>query len=151
MTRIRAAIAACVAIIVTASLAVASSAATNRFYASPTGAQEVPSKGDPDGSARATLTVSGGRRLCYDIRPKKLETAQQAHIHKGQKGKAGAIFVDLFTTPKPARNGKITGCAKITAVQLASLRATPSGFYLNVHTKRYPSGAVRGQLSTKKP
>jgi hypothetical protein len=29
--------------------------------------------------------------------------------------------------------------------------ANPSGFYANIHTLKFGDGAVRGQLSTKKP
>ena len=151
MTRIRIAAAVCAAIAVTVALAATSSAAGTKFYATLSGAQEVPSKGDPDGSATVTLTVSGDKGLCYVIRPKKLETAQMAHIHTGRKGKAGGILVNLFTSAKAARDGKISGCAKITAEQLKTITTKPSGFYVNVHTKKYPSGAARGQLTTTKP
>jgi len=152
MTRIRIAVcAACAVIAAAGALAVISSAAGPRFYATLAGAREVPSKGDPNGSAKVILTVSGDKGICYDIRPKKLETPQMAHIHTGRKGKAGAILVDLFTKPRRPVNGRIAGCAKITAAQLRKISAKPSGFYVNVHTKTYPGGAARGQLSTTKP
>jgi hypothetical protein len=151
MTRTRIAIAACAAIVLTAALAVSSSAATQHFYATLSGAQEVPPEGDPDGSATVTFTVSRTRGLCYVIRPKKLETPQAAHIHRGRKGKAGAILLNLFTKPRTPKNGMISGCAKITSAQLEQISARPSSFYVNLHTKKSPSGAARGQLSTKKP
>ena len=150
MTRLRIALAVCSATVLTAVAAVPSQGATKRFYATLGGAQEVPSKGDADGSASVTLTLSGDKGICYVIRPRRLETPKMAHIHAGRKGKAG-ILVALFTTSKRAVNGRIAGCARITPAQVAKIRARPSGFYVNVHTAKYPSGAARGQLSTKKP
>lgn len=151
MTRTRIALATGSAIIAAAAMAVPSSAATQRFYATLGGAQEVPSKGDSDGTASVTLTVSGDKGICYVIRPRKLETPQAAHIHTGRKGKAGGILLDLFTKAKAPRDGRISGCARITAAQLEQLVARPSGFYVNLHTKKFPGGAVRGQLTKTKP
>ncbi len=153
MTRPRIALATCTVIVVVvaaAALAVPSAGAT-RLYATLSGAQEVPSRGDPDGSARVTLTFSGDKGVCYVIRPRKLETPQAAHIHSGRKGMAGGILVDLFTKARAPIDGKIAGCAKISAAQVERLVASPGRFYVNVHTKKYPGGAVRGQLTTRKP
>jgi hypothetical protein len=150
MPRSRIALATCVTISVTAALAVPSSAsAPKRFYATISGAKEVPAKGDPDGTAKVTLTF--GDKLCYDIRPRKLETPQAAHIHSGKAGKAGGIAVNLFTKPKAAKNGKITGCTTYTASQLEKIVAKPGSFYVNLHSKTYPSGSARGQLTKTKP
>ena len=151
MTRTRIAIAACAAIVLTATLAVSSPAATQHFYATLSGAQEVPAEGDPDGSATVTFTVSPTKGLCYVFRLRKLETPQAAHIHRGKKGKAGAILLNLFTRARTPKDGKISGCAKITASQLGQIAAKPSSFYVNLHTKKSPSGAARGQLTTKRP
>lgn len=151
MTRPRIAIAIAAAITAAAATAVPSSAATQRFYATLTGAQEVPSKGDADGSASVTLTISGDKGICYVIRPRRLETPQAAHIHTGRKGKAGGVLVGLFTKARKPVDGRIAGCARITDAQVEQLAARPSGFYVNVHTKKYPGGSVRGQLTTTKP
>lgn len=151
MTRPRIAITFGTAIMAAAGIAIPSSAATQRFYATLSGAQEVPSKGDPDGTASVTLTISGDKGICYVIRPRKLETPQAAHIHTGKKGKAGGILVDLFTKAKAPPDGRIAGCARISDAQVEKLAARPSGFYINLHTKKYPGGSVRGQLTTKKP
>jgi hypothetical protein len=148
MTRTRIALAVCAAVALSAAPVVTSSAAGLKFHAKLSGAQEVPSKGDPDGGATVTLSANGDKGLCYDIRPTKLETPQMAHIHSGRKGKPGAILLDLFTKAKAPKNGRITGCAKITAKQLEQITAKPGSFYVNLHTKKYPSGAVRGQISS---
>ena len=150
MTRPRIALATCITIGAAAALAIPSSAAApKRFYATINGAQEVPAKGDPNGTGKVTLTF--GDKLCYDIRPSKIETPQAGHIHSGVRGKAGGILIDLFTRPKAPRNGRITGCTSFTASQLSKISAKPGSFYVNLHTKTYPSGSVRGQLTKTKP
>lgn len=151
MTRPRIAITIGAAFVAATAMAIPSSAAPKRFYATLSGAQEVPSKGDPDGTASVTLTISGDKGICYVIRPRKLETPQAAHIHTGRKGKAGGILVGLFTSAKAPVDGRIAGCAKISDARVEQLAARPSGFYVNLHTKKYPSGSVRGQLTTKNP
>jgi hypothetical protein len=71
-----------------------------------------------------------------------------AHIHSDKKGKAGAVFVTLFAKATPLKNDKVSGCVTTTAVKLKAIAAKPSANYVNVHTKKYASGALRGQLTT---
>lgn len=155
MTRIRIAIAAGAAVVITSALALAPApaATSTKLYATLSGKQEVPGKGDPNGTATATITFSSTRGTCYIIRPKRLEgKIAAAHIHSGKRGKAGGIAIDLFVSPKTARNGRISGCTKGAAsAAVDNVRSRPANFYVNVHTATYPNGAARGQLSTKKP
>ena len=69
-----------------------------------------------------------------------------AHIHKGAKGKSGAVYVTLFAKATPLKSGKVSGCVTPTAAQLKAIAAKPGAYYANVHTKKYPAGAMRGQL-----
>jgi len=151
MTRIRIVIAFCVAIIVLAALATVSSAADTKLYATLSGKAEVP-KGDPDGAGTAVLTVKSSS-VCYVISPKKAGSSFAAgHIHAGKKGKAGPVFINLWTKPKKVSGGKLTGCSPtVKAADLAKVKAKPSDYYVNIHNAKYPAGAVRGQLTAKKP
>lgn len=63
-----------------------------------------------------------------------------AHIHIGQRGKAGPVAVALCG---PCRNGA-RGTANLTAATLAALEAGRA--YVNVHTPRNPAGEIRGQI-----
>lgn len=66
--------------------------------------------------------------------------ALAAHIHIGQRGKAGPVVVPLCG---PCRNGA-RGTANLTA---ATLRALENGrTYVNIHTKKNPAGEIRGQI-----
>jgi hypothetical protein len=150
VTRIRILIAFSAAIAMVAALATASSAADKKLYATMTGKQEKP-PADPDGTASAVLTFKSNK-VCYDFRPKKAGlTFTAGHIHSGGANTAGDVLIPLFTTPKKVKGGKITGCSgPIKASVLNKVRAKPANYYANIHTAKYPGGAVRGQLSTIK-
>jgi hypothetical protein len=148
MTAVRIAISAAIA--AAALSPVSAPAATSKtIFASLSGKQEVPTKGDPDGTATATITFSASRTMCYVIKPKKMESKiAAAHIHTGKRGKAGGILVDLFTSPKTTKNGRLSGCAtRVSKATIDKIFKAPSGFYVNLHTARYPSGAARGQIT----
>jgi CHRD domain-containing protein len=66
--------------------------------------------------------------------------ALAAHIHIGQRGKAGPVVVPLCG---PCRNGG-RGSADLTAATLAALENGRA--YVNVHTKKNPAGEIRGQI-----
>jgi len=63
-----------------------------------------------------------------------------AHIHIGQRGKAGPVAVPLCG---PCRSGA-RGTANLTAAGLAALENGRA--YVNVHTKKNPAGEIRGQI-----
>jgi Cu/Zn superoxide dismutase len=146
MSRTRIASGLCVATLSTAALVGVSSAATSTKYtASMSGAQEVPAN-TSKATGKATITVTA-KKLCYVIAAKNLDgEPQMAHIHSGKKGKAGAVYVTLFAKATPLKKGKVTGCVTAKTAQLKAISAKPSSFYVNVHTKKYASGALRGQL-----
>jgi hypothetical protein len=151
MTRIRLAIACCAAVCVPAALAAVSSAADTKLYATMSGNQEKP-KGDPDATGTTVLTLEA-TQICWDIRPRRAgATFAAGHIHAARRGKAGGIFIDLWTSPKKVGKGRIAGCSKnLKAGDIAKLKARPAAYYVNIHNAKYPAGAVRGQLTAKKP
>ncbi|MCA1674004.1 MAG: CHRD domain-containing protein [Actinobacteria bacterium] len=110
------------------------------------GAAEVPAAGDPDGTGRARLNLDVTKReVCYEVEVQKIDRPVGMHIHEGEGGKSGGIVVPL-TTPT-ASDTTTKGCANVDAALIGRMAANPKNFYLNVHTERYPQGAVRGQLS----
>ena len=117
-----------------------------RLSAPLTGAAEVPTPGDPDGTGTATVNLDVTKReVCYEVAVQKIDTPVGMHIHEGERGKSGGIVVPL-DTPK-ASDTTTTGCASVDATLLGRIAATPGNFYVNVHTQTYPQGALRGQLS----
>ncbi len=117
-----------------------------RLNATLTGTAEVPGPGDPDGTGTAmvNLDVSKGE-LCYEVTVQRIDRPTGMHIHEGDAGTSGDIVVRM-TTPT-ASDTTTTGCVNVDAPLMGRLAATPTDFYVNVHTETYPQGAIRGQLS----
>jgi hypothetical protein len=46
----------------------------------------------------------------------------------------------------PGTDGGASGCAKLDFAAIDEMLANPRGFYVNVHTKEHPGGAIRAQL-----
>lgn len=117
-----------------------------RFTATLTGAAEVPSRGDPDGTGTATVNIDASKgEVCYEVAVQKLDRPVGMHIHEAEAGRSGPVVVPL-TTPT-ATDTTTTGCTNADRSLLGRIVAQPRDFYVNVHTDTYPQGAVRGQLS----
>ena len=75
------------------------------------------------------------------------------HIHLGTAGTAGRV-VFPFAAPGmiDPLAGEIqwSGTATATKSAISSLISNPRNYYVNVHTKKFPNGAVRGQLGPLK-
>ena len=106
-----------------------------------TGEKEVPGPGDPDGIGEAKIKVFRAK-VCYTLTAKRIAPATAAHIHKGPPGVAGPIVVPL----KPPTDGSSSGCKKISRSLAKNLKEHPGRYYVNVHNRPYPEGAIRGQL-----
>ncbi len=117
------------------------------FSASMSGANEVGTSGDPDGSARSLVEVTGDR-VTFAFTWKGIGTPTMGHIHVGAAGVGGGVKVPLFGSAMPASTSGATGVVTVTdAALVATITAHPSDFYLNLHTAEFPAGAVRGQLT----
>ena len=106
-----------------------------------TGEQEVPGPGDPNGIGEAKIKVFR-TKVCYTLTAKRIAPATAAHIHKGSRGEAGPVVVTL----KPPTDGSSSGCKKISRSLAKNLKEHPGRYYVNVHNRPYPEGAIRGQL-----
>jgi len=142
---------------------------TSKFTTSLHGFQEVPAISTAgSGTFRADLAADGlslGWTLTYaDLEGNAAGTVTGAHLHLGQRGVAGGVAVHLCgggggTEPCPAPPATLTGT--ITADSVVGpagqgldagelpqlLQAMRTGnTYVNVHTTRFPTGEVRGQV-----
>ncbi len=108
-----------------------------------TGANEAPTPGDPNagGTAKISIDESTGF-LCYELTTTGLN-ATMAHIHKGAKGAGGGVAVPL-AAPK---DGATKACTTIDPALAKAILADPSGYYVNVHSDKFPGGAIRAQLA----
>jgi hypothetical protein len=135
-----------------------------RFKTRMVGFQETPAiLSDGTGTFRATLD-KGGRSISFTERFSNLSSDVTAsHIHFGQPGVAGAVFVFFCggggKPGCPTGGGTITGT--ITGADVLGVAAqgiTAGSFddllsilrsgnaYVNVHTTLHPGGEIRGQV-----
>ncbi|MCA2182761.1 CHRD domain-containing protein [Nonomuraea glycinis] len=119
------------------------------FAAGLLGRNEVPEPGkkvnDRDGVAVAKFRIHGNR-FYYFVQWKRTGKPTAFHIHKGPAGKNGPVVIDLLS------NGKIHGNTSFGSVVvkdknlLKGIKNNPKKWYANLHTAKFPDGAVRGQL-----
>jgi Cu/Zn superoxide dismutase len=128
-------------------------ASSSKFKASLKGSTEVP-KTTSKATGSATFTVaSNGKSIKYTLKASKLSGgAQAAHIHFGKVGKAGPVIVNICAKPcSLPKSGTLTSkqFAKAPGVAnfAAAIKAIKAGnTYVNVHTKKFPAGEIRGQI-----
>ncbi len=121
-------------------LAIPAHADTVVFTATLDGASE-PAGGDPkaSGTFRASVETSTGD-VCYTLITKNLAPAMAAHVHEGAAGANGSPVINIDVT------GDDEYCLAAQTELLQAMAANPGNYYVNVHTKDFPAGAIRGQL-----
>ena len=97
-----------------------------------------------DGQGNVTVVIDPPKgTVCYLLNVSGLDGITAAHIHSGEAGQNGRPVVP-FDNPGDGASG---GCVNVAADLSAALLANPGGYYVNVHTRAQPSGAIRGQLA----
>jgi hypothetical protein len=121
-------------------VALGSSSGKQEFEAYLLGKSEIP-KGAPKGKATAKIAITGNKVCWKFISVGGIDKPVVSHIHKGgAKTAAGPVVVPLGDA------FKATGCTISTAAAVKAIEKNPKGYYVNVHTAKYPNGAIRGQL-----
>jgi CHRD domain-containing protein len=122
-------------------LALGSAAKTVKLEAKLSGKTEVPKAGGATGEAHIQIT---GTKVCWQFTDLKGFTgATASHIHKAPAGTAGPVLVPL------GAGFKKTGCTTAPASVTKAIAANPKGYYVNIHTPKFPGGALRGQLEVQ--
>lgn len=113
------------------------------YHVKMSGTAEVP-KGAPKGSGGAVVALHGRTlQVCWRFAHLRGFTGPTfAHIHQGGRGTSGPIVVPLSTSLKFHNRG----CVKASAAVIKAIEHNPHGYYVNIHSKKYPGGAVRAQL-----
>ncbi|MGW7414800.1 CHRD domain-containing protein [Streptomyces sp. NPDC054863] len=142
------------------------------FAASLNGANEVPTPGGPavgdrDGVALEFVKVRGDV-VSFAVKWRGIDRPSALHIHRGDRGVNGGIKVDFTeqlgrggsghggsghggsgrgASGRGASGGTASGSVRVKdRAVLEALKANPTSFYANLHTRQFPGGAVRGQL-----
>ncbi|MCZ6794793.1 MAG: CHRD domain-containing protein, partial [Planctomycetota bacterium] len=112
----------------------------NSFTACLSGDQGAPDPVDTAASGSASFTYDPGtRELSFDITFSGLSSPESnAHIHDGDFGVAGGVI-----HPLPAGSPKV---GSVTLSEAEEARLLAGGLYVNIHSDRYPSGEIRGQI-----
>ena len=121
---------------------VAGKAPSRTYSVKLAGKVEVP-PGPPAGSGKAVVTLRGkSDQVCWTFSSLKgISKVNASHIHKAPKGKSGPVVVAFFTGAL-----KTKGCVTASKSLIAAIAKSPSAYYVNIHTAKYPAGAIRGQL-----
>jgi len=114
-------------------------------------------------SGEANFFVSkNGKEVRYTIYVHDLRDATMAHLHLGMVGANGEPIVWLFLSAQPPKEitgvfsgtlsegtftaDNLIGLFKGKSIEDLTKEIKSGGVYINVHTKAYPDGEIRGQL-----
>jgi hypothetical protein len=119
-------------------------------------------KSNSTGTAKF-LVNDNNSQISYWINVTGIKKINQAHVHNGTTGQNGDIVVSLLSNSKSAKgnatppkigfNGNITKSDLRGPMQgkeisdLITLMGNGSA-YVNIHTDKFPKGAIRGQISS---
>jgi hypothetical protein len=106
------------------------------------GSAETP-VGAPSGVGVAVIAFHGSSVVCWRFAHLHgFTNATFAHIHRGPKGRSGNIVVPLSIGPALHHQG----CVSVIRALVKAIEHNPRGYYVNIHSAKYPGGAVRAQL-----
>ena len=100
------------------------------------------SLGDPDGTGSGTVTIDTvTNTVSWNITYSNLAAVGDSHIHIGNFNQNGGVVVPFGTAPGA---GVLSG--SIVDADADAIAANPNGYYVNIHTSDFGSGAIRGQV-----
>lgn len=119
----------------------AEGADTKNYTAAMTAAEETP-PGPEGASGTGAFSIDmAASTFCYEVTwNEKTGEPNAGHIHRGKKGLQGPNVINMQLPDKRK------DCVKVDGALLKEIAGDPSGFYVNIHTGMYPTGAIRGQL-----
>jgi len=125
-----------------ATVATADVTADDKVRANLTGGED----GDPDGRGKFSATIRE-HSLCYQLTAKNVGATTGGHIHADDGSivvtvrRTGKHEICLFAVPD-AEDTELT----LSESELDAIAADPSGYYVDLHSVRYPEGAISGPL-----
>jgi len=135
-----------VAVVAAAMLLVpaAAHAGGTKLHADLTGAKES-GGGAKNGKGTADVRLKPKRKeVCFRLNFSGIGQATSAGIFIGKKGQDGATKVVFFDSPQ--QGTKIVNCVDSKKRIMQRIKRKPRNYHVNVETKQFPNGAIRGQL-----
>ncbi len=121
-------------------VALGSRSGTLKFEAYLSGKSEIPKTAS---KAKRTVNVTiVGTRVCWKFTGVSgFDKPVVSHIHRGSAKTANGPVVVPLGDKYAAK-----GCTTSTSAIAGAIVKNPRGYYVNIHSAKYPNGAVRGQL-----
>lgn len=121
-------------------VALASRSGTLKFESYLSGKSEIPKT---TSKAKGTVNVTiSGTKVCWKFTGVSgFDKPVVSHIHKGTAKTANGPVVVPLGDRYAAK-----GCTVSTPAIAGAIVKNPKGYYVNIHSTKYPNGAVRGQL-----
>lgn len=128
------------------------------FTATLLGANERPNPVTTTATGNATLTLFDDDSVKYRVQVASIDSVTVSHIHFGDAATAGGLIIFLgtsspavsFTTLATLYEGTITRASTFQGVftfDSLMTRMNAGTSYVNVHTKRFGGGEIRGQIT----
>jgi hypothetical protein len=101
-------------------------------------------RGSPNGTGLAVVSINAStNELCWTISQLKNITAPtEVRLFRNFPGASGE---NGFYLGGPKKY-KPSGCIHLLPVQLGLMTSKPQVFYVSIHDRRFPGGAIRGPL-----
>jgi len=97
--------------------------------------------GAPAGTGRAVVRLNPKTgNACWTLVVNGIGKPLSAHIHKAPRGEEGPVVIPL------GDRFSLKGCVLAPRKTVTGVARRPGAYYVNVHTRKYLNGAVRGQL-----
>jgi hypothetical protein len=124
-------------------LACATAPRTQAWCAELKGAGSASDALDPDASGTARLEIGGTSIRFHIMTSANLGKVVATHLHQGGAGVNGPMAIEL----NPGFEGTaFEGSVPLDADLSAKVLANPSQYYVKLHSRKFPGGAIRGQL-----
>jgi hypothetical protein len=124
-------------------LPAAAHAGGTKLHADLTGNKET-GKGAKNGLGVADVRLKPKRQqICFRLRYENIGMATSAGIFTGKKNQDGNTKVVFFNTPTDSPAVK---CVHANKRVQSRIKRKPRNYHVNVETKKFPDGAIRGQL-----
>ena len=101
----------------------------------------VPKKGPPGAKGTVVIRLDpSAQKACWTLTLTGAPGALSAHVHFGKGKQLGPVVIPL------GDRYAARGCVLVPVRSLRAVARAPGSYYVDVHTRKYIEGAVRGPL-----